>query len=218
MPEPRLLLTGFGPFPGVPKNPTARIAKEFDGEAIHGLRVVGADLEVCFESIASQLQSLFDQHEPVAILLLGVAVERDCIGLEGQAYNLREAGRPDAKGRHFDTPQPLLSTRSLGEALQTSIQRQDLLADLEKAGLPVELSEDPGRYLCNASFFHALHFPKSTLQKPPSLFVHLPQVGNPIQKNSEKTWTMKDLREATRVLLKGIAAQISPQTVSSSPS
>ena len=185
MPERRLLLTGFGPFPGVPENPTARLAKELHGGSFQGLQVVGADLEVCFESIASQLNSLFEKHQPEAILLLGVAVARDCIGLEGQAYNLREAGRPDARGKTYATPHPLVPTHSLNKALQTSIQRQELLADLQKRGLPAELSEDPGRYLCNASFFHALHFPQSALQKPPSLFAHLPQVGNPLEKNSE---------------------------------
>ena len=218
MPEHRLLLTGFGPFPGVPENPTQRLAEALHGESFQGMRVVGAGLEVCFESIASQLSSLFDEHRPEAVLLLGVAVARDCIGLEGKAYNLREAGRPDARGKTYETPHPLLPTHSLNEALQTSVQRQDLLADLHKRGLPAELSEDPGRYLCNASFFHALHFTKSALQKPPSLFAHLPQVGNPFQKKSEITWTIDHLMEATTVLLNGISVQISKKATPPSSS
>ena len=43
------------------------------------------------------------------------------------------------------------------------------LARLRRAGLPCRLSQDAGRYLCNASYFAALAAPM------PVLFLHIPR-------------------------------------------
>ena len=211
MPEPSLLLTGFGPFPGVSENPTEALADALDGERVLGFPVIGACLTVCFESIEEQVVGLLERHRPRGVLLLGVAVKREVIGLEGQAYNLREADRPDAMGAIFPTPQALLPGEPLDQALPTHLDREGLLQALLNQGLPAELSEDPGRYLCNASFFHALHHSRTQPWSPPALFAHLPQLGNPIDKSSDKTWTISDLDSATRLLLGGIASQVSRQ-------
>ena len=86
-----------------------------------------------------------------------------------------------------DTAEVLLSARTLGEAIQTPLDRKPLLDKLREQNLPSELSADPGRYLCNASFFHALHLNEMESLGCPAVFVHLPQLGNPFGKNLKKT-------------------------------
>jgi pyroglutamyl-peptidase len=193
----------------VVENPTQQLAQDLDGETVQGWRVVGAGLAVCFETIEEQIRTLMLRERPRAILLLGVAVGRNQVDIEGHAYNLREAQRPDASGRSFDTAEVLLSARTLGEAIQTPLDRKPLLDKLREQNLPSELSADPGRYLCNASFFHALHLNEMKSLGCPAVFVHLPQLGNPFGKNLKKTWTLEQLRLATTVIMSGIVSQLS---------
>ena len=199
-----IVLTGFGPFPGVQTNPTATLAQDFHDQQIGTSTVIGQHLEVDFETIEGQIQEVFLRHSPKAIVLLGVAVQRSLIGLEGQAYNCREGQRPDATGRSFERDESLRGEMAIEAPLASDVHRVPLLQALLKADFPSELSDDPGRYLCNASFFHALSEASLRSPIPRCLFVHLPQVGNPMGQHPGRHWSLESLRQATKLILCGI--------------
>ena len=201
-------MTGFGPFPGVPTNPTEAIAEILHDQQIGDHRIVGAPLEVCFESIHRQVSVLLKAHQPRAIVLLGVAIGRNWIHLEGQAYNCREGQRPDAKGQKLRQDEPLSETQAFGSSIHTRVKRQPILDGLRFANLPSDLSEDPGRYLCNASFFHALQKSRGHTLDGHCLFVHLPQIGNPFGSQQNKKWQFEDLQHATHIILEQIERQL----------
>ena len=70
MARPRVLLTGFGPFPGVPKNPSAWLAEkladwrptpEFDGE-IHA-QILPTEWEA-----AALMPRLYETLQPLSLI------------------------------------------------------------------------------------------------------------------------------------------------------
>ena len=68
-----VLITGFGPFPGVADNPSARLARALDGRVVGGVRFVGEVLPVSYRRAPAQTLRLAAAHKADAILGTGVA-------------------------------------------------------------------------------------------------------------------------------------------------
>jgi pyroglutamyl-peptidase len=175
MSRPVLLVTGFGPFPGVPANPSAVLARRLARlrrPALAPFDVKLAVLPTRWDGLDG-LGTLIAREKPAAVLLLGVAARRRQVSIEARAVNGARAA-PDAAKAH--PPGPLLAP---GEApVRTASARlAPLLAALGRHGVPAHLSRDAGRYLCNAAYFRAL----VAAGRAPVVFVHLPgRTGRPI--------------------------------------
>ncbi|MFG1420160.1 pyroglutamyl-peptidase I [Roseixanthobacter liquoris] len=165
----RILICGFGPFPGVPKNPSAQVARRLGRLGRPAL----AETERLVEILPTRWAAL-DQAElrihalkPDIILLLGVASRRRVVCVESRAVNA--AGSfPDASG-------VAMTGRKLGEGpaeIRSSADLPRLLAAMRAAGLPAALSRDAGRYLCNGLYYRVLTC--AAARGVPVVFVHLP--------------------------------------------
>lgn len=175
----RILVCAFGPFPGVAMNPSQQLAADLlhlRRPALSGMKIALEILPTRWDTLA-RLTEYLEAFDPDAVLLLGVAARRSRVSIEMQAVNATRAA-PDAARRHpparhlaADGP-PLLRSRLLVEPLANALRR---------AGIPAAPSRDAGRYLCNASYFHALAWAARQSGRPrPVLFVHLPrQEGRP---------------------------------------
>ncbi len=170
MPERALLLTGFGPFPGVVDNPTARLALAFAGRQLGAWRVHTDVLPAAWQRARAQVQARAAALNPEILVHLGVASETVALRLEVQAANALQFRVADADGA-----QPLEGAVVAGApaVLQTALDVPSLVAVLQRAGLPAEVSHDAGRYVCNATYFNSLH----AYGDRPVLFVHVPPVS-----------------------------------------
>lgn len=205
MNESWLLLTGFGPFPGVEINPTAAVCEALNGSVANNSPIQTAVFNVDFLSIENQLRKTWGESPPTKIVLLGVAIGRSVIGIETRAVNRRQANRPDAKGFLPAENQRLSSAYPLDYALNAKINDQAIVSQLNDLELWAESSKDAGRYLCNGVYFHALERATQCTVPPQCVFVHLPQVGNPKQGAGDKTWTLTDLIQATTQVLQSLS-------------
>jgi len=203
MSKPGILLTGFGPFPGVENNPTAAICKALDASSIGGLSIQSAIFEVCFESIGQQLSQVWIEDPPQRVVLLGVAVDRESIGIETRAVNRCQSQRPDAMGFVPQENRGLSTAHPLDFELHCKMDTEALVRGLNQEGFPAESSDDAGRYLCNGVYFHALAKASESLIPVGCVFVHLPQVGNAKGGDSEDRWSLAELVGATEAVLAG---------------
>ncbi|MFM8978980.1 MAG: hypothetical protein ACKOSS_00725 [Planctomycetia bacterium] len=186
-----VLLTGFGPFPGVEHNPSGAVAQALHGSAVGGLRVLGTTLDVAWERAPQQLAAALAAHRPWAVLSLGVA-PGDELRLEQVARNADRAGVPDAYG----ALRPGGAIRPGAAALLASrLPLADFAQALGAAGFPARASDDAGGYLCNHLFYELL------LQHVggPCGFVHVPTLG--------AAWDLARLERAVRLLLEVLARQ-----------
>ncbi|MFG1296785.1 pyroglutamyl-peptidase I [Xanthobacter variabilis] len=167
-PRARILVCAFGPFPGVPVNPSARLARQI----VHARRPVLADIELILEILPTRWDALdilrrhLTRHRPDGVLLLGVAPRRQALCVETRAVNLC-ADRPDVARHH--PPARRVDPRA-PHVLSCTADVPALLAAARSACGAVRASRDAGRYLCNASYFTAL----SGANGRPVIFVHVP--------------------------------------------
>jgi pyroglutamyl-peptidase len=166
-----LLITGFGPFPGVKINPSARLAETLASLPCWrrlGWRVEAAILPVGYGPMEKALAPLLDKR-PRAVLMFGIAARRPYVSIEVQARNRASRTQRDQGGRlpknaALDTGPPILKGRAPMMVLRDGFRSN---------GLPTQLSGNAGPYLCNAAYRFAL---RHCRRHVPVVFVHIPRV------------------------------------------
>ena len=171
-----LLLTYFGPFPGVPVNPTVALAEgavRALNTARPDLRVVARELPVSYDGSSAALRAALQEAQPDALISLGVAVGRDVVSLEQVAINLDSAGIEDNDGdRRCDEP----IVPDGREAYFSSLPVRASFERLRAAGEPVEISYTAGTYVCNHVFYEGQRISRELGLSIPAGFVHVPAI------------------------------------------
>ena len=171
-----LLLTYFGPFPGVPVNPTVALAEgavRALNTARPDLSVVARELPVSYDGSSAALRAALQEVQPDALISLGVAVGRDVVSLEQVAINLDSAGIEDNDGdRRCDEP----IVPDGREAYFSSLPVRASYERLRAAGEPVEISYTAGTYVCNHVFYEGQRISRELGLSIPAGFVHVPAI------------------------------------------
>lgn len=168
--RPRLLVTGFGPFPRMPRNPSGALALAVAASPrlrLHGIEARGFVLTTAYSTLAAELDPLL-AAEPEVALLIGVAGRSTKVRLETRATSRRSTLFPDVRGDRPERPETRGDARREG-VRRTRVDAAVGLAALRRHGLPARASRDAGRYLCNAAYFRAL------ARSGPTLFIHIPK-------------------------------------------
>ncbi len=160
MSRPIGLVTGFGPFLDVEDNPSGRLAREIDGRGAAGFDFRGLVLPVSYERGPNM--AIDEARRIGARFVVGFGVSRRARGalVETLAFAGRTPGQPDVDG--------VCDGVNGEEAIVNASADTELLARC----LGAELSEDAGRYVCNAWLYRVTR----ALDVPVG-FVHLPLAG-----------------------------------------
>ncbi|MDB5591431.1 MAG: peptidase pyroglutamyl peptidase, partial [Enterovirga sp.] len=103
----RLLVTGFGPFPTMPRNPSAALAAAVAGAAAWRRRGVAAEcriLATTYAALGTELDPALATG-PDAVLMIGVAGRSRRIRVERRATPRRSRLFPDASGATAARPE-----------------------------------------------------------------------------------------------------------------
>jgi pyroglutamyl-peptidase len=172
----RILITGFGPFPGAPFNPTTPLVKRLTKlrrPALDGVALTGHIFHVTYRTVDRELPELIAQVRPQALLMFGLANRTAHLRIETRARNAVSTRLPDAGGHQARTGAILRGADSRSFGLHTA----NLLHAARATGIDAQLSRDAGSYLCNYLSWHAIQ----ATQKPdgPALasFIHVPPVA-----------------------------------------
>lgn len=175
-----ILITGFEPFGGETENPS-RLSARLAVENLNREGVSAAFLEVPVV-FARAGPAVIDKAASVradVVVCVGVAGDRKLISLERTAYNVKRGRIPDNDGAKPDgeiiLPGP--------DTLTTRLPVSKALDAIKAAGIPVEISDDAGRYVCNTLLYTVVaQLPEET----PAGFVHVPQASEvSIEKQAE---------------------------------
>jgi pyroglutamyl-peptidase len=167
----RVLITGFGPFPGAPFNPSAALAKALACRrrpALGGIERSTHIFATTYASVDRDLPKLLAQ-KPDIVLMFGVAGRRHQLCIETRARNAVSLLFPDAGGHR-----PLRGVIKLhGPA---ALAGNAPFARLGGAAGPrARMSRDAGNYLCNYVYWRALEHLRGG--QPLVQFVHIPPVS-----------------------------------------
>src|SRR6202023_1654214 len=167
----RVLVTGFGPFPGAPFNPSAALARALARKrrpALVGIERAVHVFATTYASVDRDLPKLFAQ-KPDIVLMLGVAGRRSHLCIETRARNAVSLLFPDANG--YRPRHGVIKLR--GPAALTGDAPFARLAGA--AATKARLSRDAGRYLCNYVYWGALDQVRGI--RPLVQFVHIPPLS-----------------------------------------
>lgn len=169
----RARVTGFGAFGAVADNPSGAVA----AAVALRLSVLGWDaraetLRVTFDE-ARAAPSRLAAESPELLLHVGVAESRRALCLERCARNLVGA-RADVDGRAAVGP-----LDPAGPPRRDTTLALDALAAAWRAPLDVEVSDDCGDYVCNATYWAALGM-AAARSGLVALFVHVPPMSREI--------------------------------------
>ena len=154
----RVLLTGFEPFDGQSVNASWLAVQAVAAawvEVGHGDDdLVTACLPVSFARAPQELSLRWAAARPDVVICVGEAGGRARVGIEEVAVNRAAGEIPDNDGA-WPADVPLVD--GAPGSYPTGLPSAECLAAVRAAGVPVELSGSAGRFVCNATFFAALH-------------------------------------------------------------
>ena len=194
MERTRVLLTGFGPFPGVPANPSGWLAEALaerlsssatDGE-IHA-RILPTEWES-----AALIPRLCETLQPHVTIHFGVCEHARTFRIERSAHN-RAAPRADAGGALPASPVILAGGP---DRLDTAFPASALARHLNANGVAAATSHSAGHYLCNFLYYHSLDWAGRQPASRLALFVHIPPLSGAsgsfteetLLRGAEQTW------------------------------
>lgn len=170
----RVLLTGFGPFPGAPFNPSAALVKALARRRRPALAALERSTHVfatTYASVDRELPKLFADR-PDIVLMFGVAGRRRRICIETRARNAITVLFPDASGYR---PHRGVIARGGPATLVGKAPFAMLRAAARTRTRTVSISRDAGRYLCNYAYWRALEHGNE--RRPLIQFIHIPPVS-----------------------------------------
>jgi pyroglutamyl-peptidase len=197
----KVLVAGFGPFPGAPRNPSGDLALALGRMRRPGLASVKIHSHVfptIYAAVAKELPRLLAKFDPDAVLLFGLAGRSDRVRIETRAVNAASLIYPDA-ARHTPSSQKLFPQAPAELFVRPEIRR--LIAAARSGGVPARLSRDAGRYVCNASLFACLDKTRRK-HRPLVTFIHIPwpRARNARQRNGNQPSAMALFRTGEAIL------------------
>jgi len=167
---PIILITGFEPFGGETLNPSWEAVRVLQGARISSHRVETCCLPVVFGEALACLGKAIAETKPALVICVGQAGGRGQISLERVAINVDDARIPDNAGQ-CPVDAAVVVGGPAGYFSTLPIKR--LLMELQRAGIPAEISQSAGTYVCNHVFYGLMH----RLKKNRGVrggFVHIP--------------------------------------------
>lgn len=180
----KLLITGFGPFPGAPVNPTGPLIRALKRKlrSHSGVQVDTHVFRTTYTSVDRDLPRLLAKTKPHALLMFGLAGRSRGLRVETQARN-RINRYPDASGvvppsRRIDDSAP--------KTVPIRAPKAALLRAAKSDALPARLSVNAGDYLCNYLYWRALEAAKRGGPHR-AVFIHVPLVDAKEKPGSKHT-------------------------------
>ena len=207
-----LLLTGFEPFGGDDFNPSGAIAGLLHGvELGAGTVIHGLSLPVSGPAAWQKLSRTIRQVRPRWIVATGVS-GRPGLCIESTAWNEADYRIPDNAGFQPTGARILARGPARLEARPAPLLHR---ARPLHPRLPVRLSTDPGRFVCNFLYYRLLHLtdrPDHAAHHR-AVFLHLPATPEMRRSPQDDRFfhPLDDLRETVRGLLNRLV-QGSPST------
>ncbi|GKQ50053.1 pyroglutamyl-peptidase I [Bradyrhizobium sp. Ce-3] len=173
----RILLTGFGPFPGAPFNPTMPLVKRLTAlrrPAFDDVVLSSHIFDVTYAAVDRELPELIAHHRPQALLMFGLAGRTGYLRIESRARNAVTTRFPDAGRQHARKG----SIAAGADAKLFGPHSEKLLRAALATGIDARASRDAGSYLCNYLSWRAIEAVSGDNALRLAQFVHVPALAH----------------------------------------
>ena len=199
----RILITGFGPFPGAPFNPTeplvARLLR-LRRPALSEVELSSHIFPVTYFAVDRELPKLLAKHRPQALLMFGLASRTPYLRIETRARNAVTTLWPDADHARVRKG----SIASGADAMMFGLYTAKLLRAAVGTGVDARASRDAGSYLCNYLSWRAIEATCNDDGPRLAAFVHVPPLARDSasqRKGATHRITQEELVDAGEAML-----------------
>jgi pyroglutamyl-peptidase len=204
----RILVTGFGPFPGAPFNPTQQLVARLvrlRRPALDDVARIGHVFPVAYGAVDRELPMLIAAHRPDALLMFGLAARTPFIRVETRVRNAVTQIWPDAEHARIGNRMIVSGADS---TLRFGPHTSRLLRAAQVTGVDARASLSSGIYLCNYLGWRAIAATRAPDGPRLAAFVHVPLVprgaAHP-RKGCNRGVTFEDLVIAGEAMLMEMA-------------
>jgi pyroglutamyl-peptidase len=198
--KPKILITGFGPFPGAPYNPTqplvARLMR-LRRPALDDVDLASHIFPVTYHAVDRELPVVLAKHRPDALLMFGLAARTKYLRIETRARNAVTLLWPDAA-------QTRVRKGSIGrgpDAMPFGAHSLKLLRAARATGIDARSSRDAGAYLCNYLSWRAIESVNTDKHLQLASFIHIPLLARDATPQRAPRITLEQLVDAGEAML-----------------
>jgi pyroglutamyl-peptidase len=195
----RILVTGFGPFPGAPYNPTMPLIErlmQLRRPAFDDVELSSHIFHVTYATVDLELPKLLEKRRPHALLMFGLAQRTPYLRVETRARNAITTIWPDADGTRVRKG----SIARVGDALMFGPHSAKLLRAALATGIDARASRDAGSYLCNYLSWRAIEATQEDDGPHLASFIHIPLLARNGATKSGRI-TLEELVDAGEAML-----------------
>jgi pyroglutamyl-peptidase I len=202
----KIIVTGFDPFGGEKINPSIECVKALP--EVEGVELIRLELPTVFKESAKRLNEVINEVKPDAVLSVGQAGGRPGITMERIAINVDDARIPDN-----------ISQQPIDETIQTkgaaayfsTLPIKRIVKAIREAGIPVEVSNSAGTFVCNHIMYQAL-FAATKANKPfKAGFMHIPFI--PEQTTDKPSLPLEESTKALQIAIEIIRDYLNDEDI-----
>lgn len=175
--ERTVLVTGFEPFEGESINPSWEICTRLPRE-VAGMRVQVCRIPCEFRRAIEVAAAAIGTHKPSLVICLGQAGGRTHVGVERVAINVDDARIADNAGAQ---PVDEKIAANGPPAYFATLPVKAMAVAMRKAGVPAEVSNTAGTFVCNHLMYGVLHYLAGTGRSARAGFIHVPYADEQVR-------------------------------------
>lgn len=198
----KILITAFEPFGGETINPAQEAVRALD-ERIAGAELIKLTVPVAFGKSVETVFRAMKEAQPDAVLCVGQAGGRSAVTPERVAVNVMDARIPDNDGWQ-PVDEPVFPDGPA--AYFSTLPIRKMTARIREAGIPAEISNTAGTYVCNELMYGVLHHIAREFPGTRGGFVHVPFLHEQVlTRANTPSLSMQDLVTALEAAIRAIA-------------
>ncbi len=165
-----VLVTGFEPFRGETVNPSWQACAALPA-TIGKARIETLEVPCEFRAAIEAVAGAIEVHRPAVVLCVGQAQGRAAVSVERVALNVDDARLPDNAGRS-PIDEPIAANGPA--AYFATVPIKAMVAAIRAGGIPAEVSNTAGTYVCNHLMYGVLHYLAAHGGETRAGFIHVP--------------------------------------------
>lgn len=166
----KILVTGFDPFDHATVNPAWEAVRRLPA-TVKTATIVTQEIPTVFGQSAAVLHAAIVRERPDVVLSIGQAGGRAALTPERVAINLDDARIADNAGQR---PQDQSIQPTGAPAYFTQLPVKAMVAAIQQAGLPAQLSTTAGTFVCNHLMYQAQYLRATEFPDLRAGFLHIP--------------------------------------------
>ena len=193
----KILITGFDRFGGGKINPAIEAVKKLPDE-IDGHQIIKLEVPTIFYESARVVKNAIEKYQPDMVINVGQAGGRAAITPERIAINFQSGSTPDNSGKG---PKEGKIEADGADGYFTQLPIKKMVTATRKAGVPSEISNSAGNYVCNHLFYELQYMRVHEFPNLKTGFIHIPFLPSQVKNGRHPSMSLS-------YMVKGLTASI----------